>query len=233
MESSTQPRGLAIPTAAVIGTVVIIGTIFHIWLHQRVHGLYNATQIGLAFFLVINVLISWWEIALFVRQDEIHAEYEATKGPYRGREMTRIAEIFMRPIPLLKVLSFSEWTTIWSGYSLFDPGYSDRRSFGYNIDVGNGFTTLVPAVLFAFGMTFEWMPARVLGIIGIIMFWQMFYGTAVYFFQFFNNGRHHGHSIRDLVLFVGITNFMWFVFPIWGLWASIQLILDGSYAVFL
>jgi hypothetical protein len=131
------------------------------------------------------------------------------------------------------VLSFSQWTTIWSSYSLFDPGYSDRRSYGYNIDVGNGFTTLIPATLFAFGMTFEMMPARILGIIGVILFWQMFYGTAVYFFQFFNNGRHKGHSLKDLLLFVGITNLMWFIFPIWGLSASVRLILDGSYSVFL
>jgi hypothetical protein len=82
-------------------------------------------------------------------------------------------------------------------------------------------------------MTFELMPPRVLGIIGIIMFWQMFYGTAIYFFQFFNNGRHKGHSLRDLVLFVGIANLMWFIFPIWGLWTSVQLVLDGSYGVFL
>ena len=232
MESTTQPRGLAIPTAAVIGTVVLVGTLFHIWLHQRVHGVYSATQIGLAFFLVINVMIAWWEIALFVRQDQIRSEYEAIKEPYRGREMTRIAEIFARPIPLFRVLSFSQWTTIWSSYSLFDPGYSDRRSYGYNIDVGNGFTTLIPATLFAFGMTFEMMPARILGIIGVILFWQMFYGTAVYFFQFFNNGRHEGHSLRDLLLFVGITNLMWFIFPIWGLSASVRLILDGSYSVF-
>ncbi|MBW2190818.1 MAG: hypothetical protein JRG93_14750 [Deltaproteobacteria bacterium] len=233
MESTTQPRGPAVPAAAIIGTVVIGATLFHVWLHQRVHGVYNPTQIGLAFFLVINVLVAWWEIALFVCQDQIHAEYEATKERYRGTEMTRIAEIFARPIPLLNVLSFSQWTTIWSGYSLFDPGYSDRRSFGYNIDVGNGFTTLIPALVFASGMTFEWMPARVLGIIGIILFWQMFYGTAVYFFQFFNNDRHKGHSLRDLVVFVGITNLMWFVFPLWGLWASVELILDGSYRVFL
>jgi len=233
MESTTQPRGLAIPTAAVIGSVVLIGTVFHTWLHERVHGVFNATQIGLAFFLVINVLIAWWEIALFVCQDQIRAEYEAIKNPYRGRELARVAEVFARPIPLFRVLSFCQWTTIWSSYSLFDPGYSDRRSFGYNIDVGNGFTTLIPAVVFAFGMTFELMPARVLGIIGVIIFWQMFYGTAVYFFQFFNNGRHKGHSLRDLMLFVGITNLMWFVFPIWGLCASIQMILDGSYAVFL
>jgi len=233
MESTTQPRGLAIPTAAVVGTVVVIGTLFHVWLHQRVHSVYSATQIGLAFFLVINVMIAWWEIALFVCQDQIRSEYEAIKEPYRGRELTRIAEVFARPIPLFRVLSFSQWTTIWSSYSLFDPGYSDRRSYGYNIDVGNGFTTLIPAALFAFGMTLELMPARVLGIIGLILFWQMFYGTAVYFFQFFNNGRHKGHSLRDLLLFVGITNLMWFIFPIWGLSASVRLILDGSYSVFL
>jgi hypothetical protein len=233
MESTAQPRGLAIPTAAVIGAVVLIGTLFHVWLHQHVHGVYNATQIGLAFFLVINVLVAWWEIALFVCQDQIHAEYEAIKDPYRGRELVRIGETFARPIPVFRVLSFCQWTAIWSSYSLFDPGYSDRRSFGYNIDVGNGFTTLIPAVVFAFGMTFELMPARILGILGVILFWQMFYGTSVYFFQFFHNRRHKGHSLGDLVLFVGVTNLMWFVFPIWGLCTSIQLILDGSYGVLL
>lgn len=233
MESTAQPRGPAIPTAAVIGIIVVVGTLFHIWLHQRVHGVYNATHIGLAFFLVINVLISWWEIALFVCQDQIHSEYEAIKEPYRGHELKRVGEVFARPIPLLRVLSLREWTVIWSSYSLFDPGYSDRRSFGYNVDVGNGFTTIIPAIIFTFGMTFELLPARVLGIVGIIMFWEMFYGTAVYFFQFFNNGRHRGHSVRDLLLFVGITNLMWLVFPLWGLSASVRLILDGSYGLFL
>ncbi|MFW2387744.1 MAG: hypothetical protein ACN4G0_05380, partial [Polyangiales bacterium] len=84
-----------------------------------------------------------------------------------------------------------------------------------------------------FGMTFELMPARGLGIIGVIFFCQMFYGTAVYFFQFFNNGRHRGHSVRDVLLFVGVSNLMWFVFPIWGLCTSTELILTGSYGVFL
>ncbi|MGB8221747.1 MAG: hypothetical protein WCF10_04125 [Polyangiales bacterium] len=232
MESISERQGLTVPTAAVIAAVVLVGTLFHVWLHHRVHDVYNATQIGLAFFLVINVLVAWWEIALFVCQDQIRTEYEATKEPYRGRALKRVAEVFARPIPLFRVLSFCQWTNIWSSYSLFDPGYSDRRSFGYNIDVGNGFTTLIPAVAFAFGMTFELMPARVLGILGVIMFWQMFYGTAVYFFQFFNNDRHKGHSLRELVLFVGITNLMWFIFPIWGLYASTRMILDGSYAIF-
>jgi hypothetical protein len=233
METTMQSRGLAIPTAAVIGLVIVAGTSLHIWLHQRTHGVYDATQIGLAFFLVVNVMISWWEIALFVSQDQIGAEYDAIREPYQGREMAAVAEVFARPVPLLRVLSPRQWTRIWSTYSLFDPGYSDRRSFGYNIDVGNGFTTIIPSILFAFGMTFWLVSPRVLGIIGIIIFWQMFYGTAVYFFQFFNNGRHRGHSVRDVLLFVGVSNLLWLIFPLLGLWTSAQLILEGSYAVFI
>jgi len=233
MNTTTQARVLAIPTAAVIVLAVVTGTSLHIWLHHRTHGVFNMTQIGLAFFLVVNVIVAWWEIALFVRQDQIQAEYDEIREPYRGREMEAVARVFTRRIPLSQVLSFRQWTRIWSTYSLFDPGYSDRRSFGYNIDVGNGFTTIIPATLFAFGMTFELVPARVLGIIGIIFFWQMFYGTSVYFFQFFNNDRHKGHSVRDVLLFVGVSNLSWLIFPFWGLWASVQLILEGSYAVFL
>jgi len=233
MEPNTESSGLTIPTVAVIAAVVLIGTSVHVWLHQRSHDVYNVTQIGLSFFLVVNVMVAWWEIALFVRQDQIRAEYDAIREPYRGREMTAVAQVFARPIPVLRVFAFSEWTRIWSTYSLFDPGYSDRRSFGYNIDVGNGFTTIIPAILFAFGMTFDLVPPRVLGIVGVIIFWQMFYGTAVYFFQFFNNGRQRGHSVRDILLFVGVSNLSWLIFPLWGLRTSVQLILEGSYAVFL
>jgi hypothetical protein len=233
MEPRAQSRGIAIPTAAVIAVVVIAGTSLHVWLHQRTHGVYNITQIGLAFFLVVNVMIAWWEIALFVEQDQIRGEYEAIREPYSGREMTAVMQVFTRRIPLLRIFSFREWTRIWSTYSLFDPGYSDRRSFGYNIDVGNGFTTIVPATLFAFGMTFDLVSPQVLGIVGIILFWQMFYGTAVYFFQFFNNDRHKGHRVRDVLVFVGVSNLSWLLFPLWGLCTSVQLILEGSYAVFL
>ena len=231
--TQTRARGVSVPTIAAIATFVVGLTALHIWLHYETHGVFNAAQIGLAFFLVVNVMIAWWEIALFVSQDKIQAEYDALREPYRGREMQACAEVFSRPIPLTRLLSFDEWTRVWSTYSLFDPGYSDRRSFGYNIDVGNGFTTLLPATLFAFGMTFELVPARVLGIVGIIVFWQMFYGTSVYFFQFFNNGRHRGHRVKDILLFVGVSNALWWLFPLLGLWASVRLILEGTHSVFL
>ena len=80
-------------------------------------------------------------------------------------------------------------------------------------------------------MTFEWLSARMLGALGIAVFWQMFYGTVVYFFQFFNNRNHVGHSPAMIASFVGASNGLWFVFPIWGLWISTVLIYADSYAI--
>ncbi len=205
---------------------------FHVVIHHHYHGVINVHQIALAFFLVLNVLINFWEIGLLVCRDTIRKEYEATHESYKGRETARADQLFSRRIPILKPLFFSQWTGIWSTYALFDPGYVQRNSFGFIIDVGNGVTTLVPAALFAFGMTFPMMPARVLGIIGVMMFWQMFYGTILYFFQFFFSRRHVGHSRKNIVLFVGATNGMWFIFPIWGMIVSVWMILQNSYTIF-
>ena len=74
-ESTVKPRGVSLSIMAVLAVVVVGGTVFHTWLHHRIHGVYNPTQIGLAFFLVINILITWWEIALFLCQDQVRAQF--------------------------------------------------------------------------------------------------------------------------------------------------------------
>jgi hypothetical protein len=46
------------------------------------------------------------------------------------------------------------------------------------VDIGNGHVTLIPTILFALCMTWDLMPARIMGIIGIIMHWQELYGET-------------------------------------------------------
>ena len=243
MESNVQPSvavdgtrdqatGVTIPAWTFMIGFIVIGTVFHIWLHYTYRGTYNANQIAIAFFLMVNLLVNFWEIGLLVCADQIREEYEATKDAYRGREPERFSEMFRKRVPVLKVFSFWQWTEVWSSYALFDPGYASKSSFGFNIDGGNGWSTPIFATLFVFGMTFDIMPARILGIIGVVMFWQMFYGTVVYFFQFFNAGRHKGHPVGTMVLFIGTSNGLWFVFPLWGMALSVWMILNDSYSIF-
>ncbi len=225
-------RGLTVPAWGFMVAFIVIGTLFHVWLHHAFRGTYNVNQIAIVFFLMVNLLVNFWEIGLLVCADQIRDEYEATKDSYKGRETDRFDEMFRKRIPVSKLFSFRQWTEVWSSYALFDPGYASRSSFGFNIDTGNGWSTPIFATLFAFGMTLHFMSARVLGIIGVIMFWQMFYGTVIYFFQFFNSGRHKGHSPRTMALFIGTSNGLWFIFPLWGLALSIWMILNDSYALF-
>jgi hypothetical protein len=229
---TTRAEGLAIPAwSAIVGFMLLV-TVGHVVLHHRVHGVFNVHQIAMAMFLALNLLVNFWELGLYLTPDEIRDEYLSTKDRYAGRPMDRIDEVFAMRIPLSRLFAFKSWTGIWSSYSLFDPGYSRKGSFGYNIDVGNGFSTILPATLFGLGMSLEIVSPRVLGMIGIAMFWQMFYGTVVYFFQFFNNGRHVGHTKKALWIFVGTTNGMWFIFPLWGIALSAAMVMSGTFDVF-
>jgi hypothetical protein len=44
------------------------------------------------------------------------------------------------------------------------------------IDAGNGHVTILPSILFALGMTWDVLPPRILGAMGMAFFWQMMYG---------------------------------------------------------
>jgi hypothetical protein len=230
LHTTRRPRVIPIPIAIV--SFIVGLTSLHVVAHHAAHGAVSWAQAVLACFLVINLMVNLWEFVLHGEADRIRREWEETRGPYQGREAVRAAEYFTSSVPLSRLLSPRSWTGVWSSYALYDRGYADRRSFGWNIDVGNAWSTVIPAGVFAWGMTYEFMSARMLGTLGIAVFWQMFYGTAVYFFQFFNNKNHVGHSTASILSIVFATNGVYFGFPLWALWLCVRLIETNSYAVF-
>lgn len=221
-----------IPIPVAIASFVVGLTALHVGVHHHVHGAVSLTQAAIAAFLVINLMVNLWEFALHAEAGRVRREWEETQLEYKGREAERAREYFTSSIRWSQLFSPRAWTGVWSSYALYDRGYADKRSFGWNIDVGNAWSTAIPAMVFAWGMTFDFMSARLLGALGIAVFWQMFYGTAVYFFQFFNNGNHVGHSPGELVAIVGATNGLWFTVPLWALWLCVRMIETNSYAMF-
>lgn len=47
---------------------------------------------------------------------------------------------------LRDVFSSAFWCNIWIDYSRYDHAYSNNLALGYNIDVGNGHSTLLPTL---------------------------------------------------------------------------------------
>ena len=217
----------------VVLVAVLAGTAAPIALHHRHHGIFNPYQIALGFFCWLNTIIALWEICLFLRIDLIEEQHRRFLAEYRGRELERARDFFVTPVPLRRLFSPTLWAELWSTYSVFDDSYANRKSFGFFVDIGNGFSTLLPSLLFLYGMTFELLPAQVLGIVGLLLFYQTWYGTIVYFWSFLLNKRYRGHTAMNLALFVGMSNGLWLTFPLVGMYAAVVLILTDSYAIFL
>lgn len=212
----------------VVLAFVVVGTAVPVGLHSQRYGVLNIGQLLLALFLWINVLVTFLEISLYLQIKLIKERYAEFVPTYRGRDFDRLVEFIAAPIRWSDVPRPRRWAEGWATYALFDDAYANEKAFGFWIDTGNGFSTLIPSVLFLYGLTYDILPARWLGIIGVALFWQKFYGTVIYFWAYVHNRQYAGHAKRDVV-FVVLLNALWFLGPAWGLVVSISMITTGSF----
>jgi len=134
---------------------------------------------------------------------------------------------------MLTYISYIYIYTCMYRYSLYDPSYSNQETFGFFVDVGNGWSTLLPSLLFIYCLIDQsFLSARTLGMIGLIKFYQEFYGTVIYGLSYIFNKRYIGCSVFEVVGFVGFANGLWFVFPLIGMWTCVDMINSNSYRVF-
>ena len=202
--------------------------------HHRKFGVVSPLQAALALFCTINAWICVCEIALLRFPDVIRKQHAGFRK--QGFDGALPPEIFLfERATAREVLGVRYWTIMWGTYATVDPSYVDTESFGYCVDCCNGVVTLLPTVLFAAGMTLqgELMPARTLGALGLVFFYQMFYGTVGYYFQYFYNRRYAKTPAGLVAGFIVPVNGIWIVFPALGMWACARLIHAGDFEIFL
>ena len=224
-------KGPKIPVAAIV--VVAVGVQAVAWnaAFHRLHGELSPWYALLSLFLSINLLICYWEACLYLRRDYIprRAEHWRERGAATGRPPAIL--FLFSGVPLGSILSPTAWADVWAAYCVYDDAYTDRRSFGFNCDVGNGFATPAPSMILLASLTTGFLPATVAGVLGVALFWQWVYVTSLYTVSFYMSGGHREIGRLDLLVWVWAPNVLWVVVPMFGLYVSVRLILDGSYAV--
>ncbi|MGI9591352.1 MAG: hypothetical protein ACR2P8_08290 [Myxococcota bacterium] len=225
--TASRTGGLRLPVWSwlTIWMVVFVGG--PVAAHAAMHGVVNGWQLALSFFLAINLLICIWEISLWHRIRDIRRWFHM---PIGDGDRPR-GNLYTMRISPREFWSTRLWARTWLGYTHWDDGYADPKSCGFAIDVGNGFSTLIPSVLFLIGMTFPIFSPAVLGIVGLLIFYQKFYGTCLYFFQYLYNRRYRGRPLSGVLGVVGGTNGLWFVFPAFGLYVCVRLILENRFDI--
>lgn len=197
----------------------------------RLHGGPDLVYFLLSLFLMINLLIAYWECCLYWRRDYIEERTRYWRERQAGTGQAPAVEFLTSSVPLRRILSPTVWADIWATYSQYDSSYADRRTYGFNVDIGNGFFTPIASLVLLGAMTFEFLPAVLAGILGVVLFWQWFYVSSLYVVSFFVAKRHRKVSSAEVWIYVIGPNSVWVLFPVLGLYVAVRLILDGNYAV--
>ena len=187
----------------------------------------------LLFFNNLNIFIAMCEIILGLNIGYIQRDYLDLREKYKGNEWDAVVAYLTMPLTVGQLFDSRVWCRMWSTYSLYDPSYQNRESFGFFIDFGNGMSTIPPSLLV--NIAIVW-PDKVsplwVGCIGLAMYWQVMYGTMIYLLSFAYNRRYVGKSILEVCLFVGFSNSLWMIFPPMGMHVCVCMLRDGSMDVF-
>ena len=195
-------------------------------------GIINLSHACLTLFNAINVLVCLWEMSLFVHQKEVQKTYRKLKKRVEStkRDLPRPLCLFER-VSVREALSLKHWHVIWSTYALLDPSYVQTQSWGFWVDTGNGFVTIVPTMLMTVGATYDLseygISPLVYGLIGLIFNYQMMYGTIIYFSNFVYQ-RYHERASFGSKMVVLFSNVIWIVFPLWWMVVCFGIVKNGG-----
>lgn len=198
------------------------------WQHYVMTGVVNVAAQSVLLFLCLNFIVCLWELCLCYRYSLIHSTHQKR---VKDGQTKRIPVVVFRSMELGEIFSSSFWSNIWIDYARFDPAYSDSKSAGYNIDVGNGHSTLLPTLFLMWSMVNPLAGPKTTGIVGIMAYWQMLYGTVVYFFSFFNTGMHKNLSMTEVVAAILLPSMIWIICPFVGIVGSVRLIMEEDFSV--
>ena len=213
--------GLAIAALALLG----VGARYH------AHGDFHLVHGVLVLFLSVNLPICYLEACLFLRRDYIERRAEYWRRRRRETGRTPAVEFLSVRVPFRRMLSPTVWADGWATFSQFDGSYADRRSYGFNADVANGFATALPTLVLYLAYSFGFLPAVPVGILGAMLFWQWVYTTSTYYVSFFVVGRQARLTRRELCIYIFAMSAPWLLCPLLGIRVSVRLILDGNYGV--
>mmetsp|Transcript_4403 Transcript_4403/g.8466 ORF Transcript_4403/g.8466 Transcript_4403/m.8466 type:complete len:247 (-) Transcript_4403:290-1030(-) len=243
MTRTATHHRLGVPMWLFLAVYVVTTTGGPIYWHWTRHGLVNMKQAAMSFFLGLNAIVCIWEMCLFAEIALIEKKHKAYAKKFKGRAMQLALDFFSLDVNTSNIFSSKLWAEVWATYSVFDPSYANSQSFGFFVDTGNGYTTLLPTLIFLIGMTAHEgnmgtsgyflgvkYSARALGVIGMLSFYQELYGTCVYFLSFVMNKRHEALSRFEVAIFVCFTNGLWFILPILGMRISWDLIQDNNFS---
>lgn len=199
----------------------------------------NLLVTALILFNAINLFVCMGEIILGLQYNQIKVDSKKKQANFPINNLQVIADYGGTKITLRQVFNANTWAGMWSTYAVYDDSYSNCESFGFFIDVGNGWSTAPPCLLLLYSMIHQQSLDKdsmiasplIVGCVVLASNWQMLYGTIIYFLSYVYNKRYVGQGVI-VPLFVFVLNGIWMFFPTLAMYAAVQILKHGNFHVF-
>ncbi|CAB9521140.1 expressed unknown protein [Seminavis robusta] len=221
----------------VLWLVTTMGGIFG-WLHQQdtndISNLSWGIVIPLLFFNNLNIFVCFCEIALGAYHSYILRDYQQMKDRYVTNRDEGLAflDLANMPIPWSRLFDPKLYCRMWASYCFLDAGYHTCESFAFWIDVGNGYSTAPCCLLMNAAIAIpQHVSPLLVGCVCLATYWQMVYGTLVYFTAYIWNKRYENKPQAVCWGIVGTANMIWIVFPAIGMYACVSILDKKDFSV--
>ena len=205
----------------------LVGIVTRLSLYAELDPLY----VVFAVFFSTNLLISYWEICLLHRRDYIEERGAHWRERQQESGRSPVVQFLLAKVSLARPFSPNLWADVWAVYSVYDGSYVDRRTFGFNCDIANGYFTPVPTLVLYATFTVPFLPAVATGILAAMLFWQWVYVSTVYVVSFFVAERHWQVRPGEVFRYIVVPDSPWVLIPMLGIYVAVRLIIDGDYGV--
>lgn len=210
-----------------IVVLTLVGVVTRLNMYAELDALY----VVFAVFFSTNLLISYWEICLFHKRDHIEERGAYWRERHEESGKSPVVEFLLAKVSPARPFSPTLWADAWAVYSVVDGSYVDRRTFGFNCDIANGYFTPLPTLVLYATFTVGFLPAVAAGILAAMLFWQWVYVSTVYVVSFFVAKRHRQIRRGQVFSHIVAPDSPWVLIPLLGIYVAVRLIVDGDYAV--
>lgn len=207
--------------------VLVLG----VWLasssaHWVLHG-FSWTVVVFSLFFAITLLIYVSTMVRLVFEARIEAEYRRSveSGEDAGAQLGRV----LRAREGHGGFDPRYWVRAWALHAREERGFLERRSYLFVVETSNCLINTVPIVFILVMMTWQAVPAPVLGMIIALVCYQLLHGTVTHFIAaLLLRGDRTAEGAGSRVFDFG-ANMPWLLFPAAGIVAGVCLVVSGGY----
>jgi len=207
--------------------IILVAT--HWWVRGRFCLLHAALSLFNAVHMICCGVL---DLSLLVHHKRVCARHDVLRMKWCDRRLPSWPPSVLEKFTLGQALSLQQWSDVWGAFALVEPGVLEKSSVAFVSEMSIGMITFLPSVLLSVASTWDIAAPRVVGAVGLVIYFHIFQQTLVQAFydSWSSRAKNSRHTHMTMLNICGICSF-WVIFPVAWMYVCCRLIATNDMEV--